>query len=340
MNYLKQEKNTREENSGLVNHLTDIGIKKILEEIFTGLRAKQKYISSKFFYDEKGSELFELITNLDEYYPTRTEKKILSTIEQGLKLDFSELSIIELGSGDPSKIRLLLQQIPENELSTLQYFPVDISQSAIEDASKKLADEFPMISINGIVADFILQSNQVPKTGRRLFCFFGSTIGNFTMDEIEKFMKRLGAEMQEGDGLLLGLDMVKDISVLEKAYNDEQQITADFNKNILNVINVLADTDFDSDAFEHRSFYNKEEERIEMHLEARKDMVITFNSEAEKIQIKKGETIHTENSHKFKKEHIENMSLWAGLNIEKIFTDPNQWFSLVYYQANRVKRKT
>ena len=337
MNYIKQEKSTIEEDSGLVNHLSDIGIEKIQEEIFTGLRAKRKYISSKFFYDEKGSELFELITSLDEYYPTRTEKKILSTIVQELKLDFSELSIVELGSGDPSKIRLLLQQIPENELSTLQYFPVDISQSAIEDASEKLADEFPMISINGIVADFILQPNRVPKTGRRLFCFFGSSIGNLTMDEIEKFMKRLGTEMQEGDGLLLGLDMIKDTSVLEKAYNDDQQVTADFNKNILNVINVLADTDFDPEEFEHYSFYNTKEERIEMHLKAKSDMVITFNSEVEKIQIKKGETIHTENSHKFKKEHVEIMGLWAGLSVEKFFTDHNQWFSLVYYENDTVK---
>lgn len=340
MNYLKQEKSTIEENCGLVNHLPEIGIEKIHEEIFAGLRAEQKYISSKFFYDEKGSELFELITELDEYYPTRTEKKILSTITEELKLDFSELSIVELGSGDPSKIRLLLQQIPENELSTLQYFPVDISQSAIEDASEKLVDEFPMINISGIVADFILQPNRVPKTGRRLFCFFGSTIGNLTMDEVEKFMKRLGAEMQEGDGLLLGLDMIKDISILEKAYNDDRQITADFNRNILNVVNVLTDTDFDPEEFEHRSFYNKEKERIEMHLEAKRDIVITSNSAAEKIYMKKGETIHTENSHKFKKEHIEIMGLWAGLSIENFFTDPNQWFSLVYYETNTVKTRS
>lgn len=333
MNYVKQENSIREEDSGLVNHLPDIGMKKIQEEIFTGLRSEQKYISSKFFYDKKGSELFESITGLDEYYPTRTEKKILSTIGQELKLDFSELSIVELGSGDPSKIRLLLQQIPKSKLYTLQYFPVDISQSAIEDASKKLICEFPTININGIVADFILQPNRVPKPGRRLFCFFGSTIGNLTMDEIEKFMKRLGAEMQEGDSLLLGLDMVKDTSILEKAYNDEQQITADFNKNILNVINVLADTDFDPDAFEHRSFYNKEEERIEMHLEAKRDAIVTLGSEAGKIYIKKGETIHTENSHKFRKDHIETIGLWGGLSIEKIFTDNYQWFSLVHYRA-------
>lgn len=334
VNYTKEETLTKG-GIKLVNYLPDIGIKKVKEEIFNGLRAFPKYISPKFFYDERGSELFEAITKLDEYYPTRTEKKILSTIGKEVNLDFSELSIIELGSGDSSKIRLLLRQIPENKLSTIKYYPVDISQSAIERASEKLADEFPMISINGIVADFIHQLNMIPKTGKRLFCFFGSTIGNLNTTEIKEFMKLLGTEMQARDSLLLGIDMVKDSAVLEKAYNDDQQITADFNKNILNVINNLAETNFEPGDFEHLAFYNEENKRIEMHLKARKDIVITFNSGADKIHIKKGETIHTENSHKFNKDIIKTMGFWAGLDTEKIFTDNNQWFSLVHYKKEK-----
>jgi len=334
VNYTKEETITKG-GIKLVNYLPDIGIKKVKEEIFNGLKAFPKCISPKFFYDERGSELFEAITKLDEYYPTRTEKIILSTIGKEVNLDFSELSVIELGSGDSSKIRLLLRQIPENKLSTIKYYPVDISQSAIERASEKLADEFPMISINGIVADFIHQLNMIPKTGKRLFCFFGSTIGNLNTTEIKEFMKLLGTEMQARDSLLLGIDMVKDSTVLEKAYNDDQQITADFNKNILNVINNLADTNFKLADFEHLAFYDEEKKRIEMHLKARKDMVITFNSEADKIHIKKGETIHTENSHKFNKDNIKTMGFWAGLNTEKIFTDDSQWFSLVHYKKNK-----
>ena len=319
----------------LVNYLPDNRIKKIKEEIFNGLKAFPKYISPKFFYDERGSELFEAITKLDEYYLTRTEKKILSTIGKELNLDFSELCIIEFGSGDSSKISLLLSQVPENKLSTIKYYPVDISQSAIERASEKLADEFPMIRINGVIADFRHPLNMIPRSGKKLFCFFGSTIGNLNKTEIKKFMNLLGKEMQVGDSLLLGMDMVKDPAVLEKAYNDDQQITADFNKNILNVINNLANTNFEPADFEHLAFYNEEKKRIEIHLKARKDMVITFDSEADKIYIKKGETIHTENSHKFNKDNIKTMGFWAGLDTKKIFTDNNQWFSLVHYKKNK-----
>ncbi len=331
MNFTKTETLT-EERINLVNYLPHIGIEKVKEEILKGLQASPKYISPKFFYDQKGSELFEEITKLVEYYPTRTEVSILSSIVKDLDIEFTDLSIVELGSGDASKIRLLLQQIPIEQLSTIRYYPLDISQSAIEKASEKLVEEYPMLSINGIVADFFHQLNMIPKTGKRLFCFFGSTIGNLDMSEIREFMELLGSEIQTDDSLLLGLDMVKVIAVLEKAYNDDQQITAGFNKNILNVVNRLAGTDLNPGEFEHLAFYNKEKGRIEMHLKARKDIVITFNSETDSIHINKGETIHTENSHKFSREDIQTMGSLAGLNIEKIFTDERQWFSLVHYR--------
>jgi L-histidine N-alpha-methyltransferase len=331
MNYTKTEAFIKEK-IHLVNYLHVIGLEKVRTEIVKGLQATSKVISPKFFYDQKGSELFENITELDEYYPTRTERSILSTIVNELNIDFYGLNIIELGSGDASKIRLLLKQIPEEVLSTIKYYPLDISRSAIEKSAMELTDEFPSIEINGIVADFIHQINVVPKTGKRLFCFFGSTIGNLDMSEVKEFMELLGSEMQADDSLLLGLDMVKDIAVLEKAYNDDQRITADFNKNILNVVNSLAGTDMDPEKFEHLAFYNKEKNRIEMHLKAMKDMVVTFSTEADSIYIKKGETIHTENSHKFSRKDIKTMGSLAGLNVEQIFTDKHQWFSLVHYR--------
>jgi len=325
---------TKKGTISIVNHLPKIESNGPRNEIIEGLTSSPKYISSKYFYDERGSELFEAITQLDEYYPTRCEKSILSTIGNVLNLDFSGLSIIELGSGDHSKIQLLLQQIPENELSTITYFPVDISQSAIEKASEHLASEFPMIHINGIVADFLHHLNMMPRPGKRLFCFFGSTIGNLTKTELQEFMMLLGAEMQAGDSLLLGMDMIKDRAIMERAYNDEQQITADFNKNILSVVNALAGTNFDPSEFEHMAFYNEEKMRIEMHLKATKDTVIHVNSETDDIRIKKGETIHAENSHKFSKDDIETIGFWAELNVEAIFTDNHQWFSLVHYRKN------
>ncbi|MDA3779773.1 MAG: L-histidine N(alpha)-methyltransferase, partial [Bacteroidales bacterium] len=266
------------------------------------------------------------------YYPTRTEKKIISTIGDKLAIDFSNLTIIELGSGDPSKISLLLSQIPKNKLSTISYYPVDISLSAIENSAKQLAEKFPLINIHGIAADFIHQLNLLPKTDKRLFCFFGSTIGNFGTKKITEFMTVLGSEMQIGDSLLLGMDMIKDINVLENAYNDSKQITADFNKNILNVLNDLMGSDFNIADFEHIAFFNKEKRRIEMHLKAKKEMFITFNSNIESIFIKKGELIHTENSHKFDKSSIKNFGLSAGLHTEGVFTDANNWFSLLHYK--------
>lgn len=331
MNYTKAETLTRE-NIHLVSYLHAIGAERVRTEILKGLQAESKYISPKFFYDQKGSELFEDITELDEYYPTRTERSILSTIVRELNIDFYKLNIIELGSGDASKIRLLFQQIPVELLPAIRYYPLDISRSAIEKAAMELTAEFPSIEINGIVADFFHQINVVPKTGKRLFCFFGSTIGNLDISEVKGFMELLGSEMQTGDSLLLGLDMVKDVAVLEKAYNDDQQITAEFNKNILNVVNALTGTDMDPADFEHLAFYNKEKSRVEMHLKARNDIVITFDSETDNVHIRKGETIHTENSHKFSLDDVKTMGSLAGLNVEQIFADERQWFSLVHYR--------
>ncbi|MDA3860163.1 MAG: L-histidine N(alpha)-methyltransferase [Melioribacteraceae bacterium] len=331
MNYTEQTINT-DVVTNLENHLPQLGIEKVEDEILKGLKENPKYISPKFFYDPRGSELFEEITELDEYYPTRTEKSIIQTIGQKLDLDFSNMSIIELGSGDASKIRLLISQIPENDLAGIKYYPIDISQSAIEKSSEILAEEFPSIVINGIVADYIHQKSWVPESGNRLFCFFGSTIGNMNISEIEEFLKLIGSEMESGDCLLLGMDMVKDIEVLEKAYNDSKYITAKFNLNILNVVNNLVGTNFNSADFEHLAFYDREKERIEMHLKAKNDMIITSNSGKDGIYIKTGETIHTENSHKFSEESISKFGSWAGLNVEKILTDDNHWFSLVHYR--------
>ena len=331
MNYTKESKHTYT-NIELINYLPNIGIGNVKEEIFTGLKAETKYISSKFFYDGKGSELFEQITHLDEYYPTRTEKKIISSITEKLAIDFKNLNIVELGSGDASKIGLLLRKIPENVLKTINYFPVDISQSAIEKSVKDLLDEFPLNNITGIVIDFFHQLKLIPNKGRRLFCFFGSTIGNFTPKQAEEFMHLLGNAMQTGDSLLLGMDMIKDLHVLEAAYNDKKGITAQFNKNILSVVNNLSDTDFNASNFEHYAFFNTKKSRIEMHLKALKNLEIALGSENKKIHMEQGETIHTENSHKFNTADIETMGTWAGIEIKKILTDDHNWFSLVYYK--------
>ncbi len=328
MNYNKTITNNKIE---LLNYLPNIGISNVKEEILTGLLAKQKYISPKFFYDGIGSELFEDITRLDEYYPTKTEKNILAEIVTDLDINFNKLNIIELGSGDASKITLFLEQITKDKLKTINYFPVDISQSAIEKSAEELLAKFELNSITGVVADFFHQLKLIPQNGKRLFCFFGSTIGNFNSDKAKKFIKNLSQNMQKGDSLLLGMDMVKNITILENAYNDNKGITAEFNLNILNVVNNLTGTNFNTSDFEHYAFYNSDLNRIEMHLRAKKDIEVNFTSKNKTIKFNKGETIHTENSHKFTSENINEFADFSNLSVKKIFVDSKEWFSLVHY---------
>jgi len=313
------------------NYLPEIGEKAVCKEILDGLRESPKRISSKFFYNEKGSALFEAITELEEYYPTRTEKSILSDLGAKLDLDFSDINIIELGSGDHTKIRLLLKSIPQEQFSGIKYFPVDISQSAIENASKNLVEEFNSLNIRGVVADFTNQLSLIPKAAKRLFCFFGSTIGNLSSEQVKQFMQSIGKEMKVGDNLLLGVDMVKDIEILEKAYNDKKQVTAAFNKNILNAVNWLANSDFNPTEYDHLAFYNEKENCIEMHLRALSDQIVFLNGGDEIIYVKEGELIHTEDSHKFSFKQIHNLGNYAGLLVKKVFTDSKKWFSLVHY---------
>ncbi len=319
----------------IVNYLPVIGKETIVNEIVGGLKAAPKRISPKYFYDEVGSKLFEEITRLSEYYPTRCEKQILTSLWDKLHLEFDELSIVELGSGDASKIRLLLRQIPEFRLEKITYIPIDISKAALNWAADELTREYPELNIHGIVADFLFDLSMIPENGQRLFCFLGGTIGNFDPDEARRFLEMLGAVMHSGDRLLLGMDMVKEFSIIESAYNDARQVTARFNKNILRVVNRLIGADFEPALFSHVAFYNREKNRIEMHLKARKDMTVHLGAVGESIQIARGEMIHTENSYKFTRKDIAAFAHWAGLETVRIFTDDKQWFNLAYFEKRR-----
>lgn len=258
----------------------------------------------------------------------------MGNIGSALNIDYSQLNVIEFGSGDHSKVKLLFDQIPNETLSSINYFPVDISESAIRKSATNLSKTYPMISITGIVADFMHELITIPKNGRRLFCFLGSTIGNLSPAEIKDFMYLVGSEMNEGDYFLLGLDMVKDIKILERAYNDSQNITAEFNKNCLNVINKVLHSNFNPDQFEHLAFFNRDEQRIEMHLKALENVSIVINQSSPKIFIRKDDMIHTENSYKFEEKDIELIGNWAGLETLNVFTDQEKWFSLVQFIKN------
>lgn len=312
------------------NCVAPVGTKEIYDEVITGLTSQQKYIPCKYFYDTTGSELFEMITHSEDYYPTRTEKQILSNLLNLIRLNLQNLHIIELGSGDPSKIMLLLKQIPGDLLQTISYYPVDICESEIIKSTEIISRTFSLNNIEGIVADFHHKLYMLPKEGCKLFCFFGSTIGNFTVEEIRQFMQHLDEEMKSGDALLLGVDMIKDTHIIEKAYNDSEGITARFNLNMLNVINRIAGTDFRTHDFCHYAFFNKEKKRVEMHLKALKDIIVMPDNSSGFIIIRKNETIHTENCHKFTYERIMQLCRWGRFSQYTISHDPQGWFSLVY----------
>jgi L-histidine N-alpha-methyltransferase len=204
-----------------------------------------------------------------------------------------------------------------------------VSKKAIEKSACNLQGKYPEMGIHGITADFLEHIEKIPGERKRFFCFFGSTIGNLSEVRAIEFITNLGNVMNKNDRLLLGMDMLKDIDILEKAYNDSLGVTAEFNKNILNVTNNHLRTDFDPDDFEHVAFFNKEYSRIEMHLRAKSDLEVSSPLLKKGIIFKKGETIHTEQSHKYTVDGINKIADAAGLSVEQIFTDDKKWFSLV-----------
>ncbi len=316
------------------DHMPDIGESSIREKMIEGLRSHPKTLPCVFFYDQKGSELFEKITQLGEYYPPKVEIPLLRSTARKLNSDLKDCDLVELGSGDCSKISVFLDEIPENIRQTIVYCPMDVSREAMEKSASILRNRFPEVEIHGINADFLEHMEKIPGNRKRFFCFFGSTIGNLTKARTMEFMKHLGEVMNKNDRLILGVDMVKDINVIERAYNDSQGITEEFNKNILKVANAHLGTNFNPDDFEHVAFFNKELSRIEMHLKAKKDLEVTSPMLKESIIFKKGETIHTESSHKYTVDHIMEMADAAELCVSNIHTDDKQWFSL----AEMVKR--
>jgi L-histidine N-alpha-methyltransferase len=321
-------------NITISNYLAQESDSEVIAEIFNGLSAEQKHISSKYFYDDKGSQLFERITMLPEYYPTRTEKSILQRIVQGIVAFHGAPEIVELGSGDCSKISILLDAFQEHGLESIRYLPVDVSEAAVIQSSEELIDKYPGLQIQGVVADFMKHLDALPDGVNRLICFFGSTLGNLGEHEATDFICSVRGIMKKGDSFLLGLDLVKDHGTLELAYNDSQYITDAFNKNILSAVNHLAATNFYPDDFQHRAFFNAGRSRIEMHLVAKRDLVIESPWFPGKITMKKGETIHTENSRKFTPEDIRQMADDSGLSIQGIHTDHHEWFSLVHFICN------
>jgi len=309
-----------------------------VKDVEKGLADKQKHISPKFFYDKKGSKLFEEICDQPEYYLNRSESLILkrSVDEIMDKLGEKQISIIELGNGNSLKTRILLKPFLAN-LRKVCYFPIDISLKTLKKSLKDLSKEYVNLEIFGIcsdyvsgltkINDFMKMKNNIPKN--KLIIFLGSSIGNFHPKEAKNFLYSLKSYIRQEDALLIGIDLEKDKRILDKAYNDKKGLTAKFNLNILSRINRELDGEFKLSSFEHKSFYNIHKHRIEMHLESKLDQEVRVGATKKTFHFKKGETIHTENSYKYSQNNLNELVKNAGLEMIQSFTDRKKQYTLI-----------
>ncbi len=304
--------------------------KEMMRDVRTGLAKPRKSIPSKYFYDSCGSRLFERITMTPEYYITRTELSILEH-SAGRMVEFlarDGADIVELGSGPTAKIEKLLDAVYARGLDRLRYVPLDICGTCIEKVIEELPLLYPDLEVLGLRADFTAHLGMLPR-GKKLLVFFGSTIGNFTEQECAGFLQKIKQVMNVDDRLLIGMDMVKPVKVLEAAYNDSEGLTRRFNLNVLSRINRELKANFDLDDFEHLAYFNPGDEQIEMHLRAKRAVSVSVPSLSMTVNLRKGETIHTEICRKFSRSRIERIFSEAGFRIEGWFTDSKGWFSLV-----------
>ncbi len=324
-----QKDTTLMEQPEIVDFVPTQDPQEVKKEILRELLAEKKSIPSKFFYDSKGSALFEEITRLKEYYPTSSEKYIIRKDGKSIFREAKPGSITELGSGDASKISIALSRLAQNGQKQVRYQAVDISRSAVENSIEALKTTFPAIKTRGIIMDFTNHLDLLQPADDELFCFFGSTLGNFSRHEAVRFLCNLRNVMKPDNHLLLGLDMVKNRDILERAYNDASGITAAFNFNILNHINRIIQSDFRKQDFNHLAFYNDKKERIEMHLQAGHNIQVNSPHFDQTLNIHKGERILTEYSHKYSEKRIERMLNSAGFSLKKSYTDANGYFRLL-----------
>jgi dimethylhistidine N-methyltransferase len=298
----------------------------LFDDVIEGLSQSSKQIPSKYFYDERGSELFEQICRLEEYYPTRAELEIMENyIDEICMKTGRDTLLVELGSGSSTKTRLLLSHHPD----LAGYVPVDISTEFLDKSVADLRREFPDLTIEPVAADYT-RPFDIPlrhKAQRTVVYYPGSTLGNFTRPKARRFLESLRPLLGNNGSLLIGLDLKKDRSVLEAAYNDRNGITEAFNKNLLVRLNRELNADFDIDRFDHHAFFNDRENRVEMHLVSRDDQTVTIGDYT--FEFKKGESVHTENSCKYCMPDI--LELTAGnYNIDMIWTDSRNYFSVIH----------
>jgi len=304
------------------------GHERFRAEILSGLSKGQKELPSKYFYDEQGSQLFKRICSLDEYYIPHTEAAIMKThVQEMVELLGRRVLLIEYGSGDCTKTRILLDYLDD----IAAFVPIDISREQLLHVTKELAVDYPGLEVLPVCADYT-SGFELPAPKRlsvRVVVYFpGSTIGNFDPIPAKLFLEHIASVCGPGGGLLIGVDLKKDPVVLHRAYNDSQSVTAAFNLNLLERINRELNCDFRLDWFEHYAFYNPREGRVEMHLVSLRDQTVHLDNVA--IPFAPGESIWTESSYKYNLYEFEQMAAAAGFRVEQVWTDERQWFSVQY----------
>jgi L-histidine N-alpha-methyltransferase len=299
--------------------------KALRQDVTDGLTTDPKTLPPKWFYDETGSELFEEITRLEEYYPTRRERAILAERAPEIASATGATMLLELGAGSGEKTRLLLEAL-SGTLRT--YVPVDVSGDFLADAAGQIAADHPELAVHAVAADYERHLHLLPTGDRRLVAFLGGTIGNMTPDERISFLGGIRSTMGENDALLLGADLVKDEGRLVRAYDDGRGVTAEFNRNVLRVINRELDADFVPLDYAHVALWNAEEEWIEMRLRSLRDQTVRLEQLGLEVRFAAGEEVRTEISAKFRRARLESELSEAGLVLDRFWTDPDGDFSL------------
>ncbi len=310
------------------SHLDGGQERSLADDVLDGLTRPFKELPPKHFYDARGAELFDRICDLPEYYPTRAERAILTSNAQALAELTGAVELVELGSGTAAKTRVLLDAL--HAAGTLRrYVPFDVTESMVRESARELTREYPGLRVHGVIGDFERHLDEVPEAeGPRIVAFLGGTIGNFPPGSRRRFLRQIARLLGPEDHLLVGSDLVKDPAVLEAAYDDAAGVTAEFNRNVLRVLNRELDADFDPDDFEHVALFDREHEWIEMRLRARRDLTGTIGDLGLDVHFDEGEELRTEISAKFTPERIEGDLAAAGLELAHWMTDPDELFAL------------
>ena len=307
-----------------------------IQEVISGLKQPQKTIPARYFYDSKGSQLFEKICQLPEYYPTRTEASILQQYAPEIIEQTKISELVELGSGSSTKTRYLLNACQSYD-TPLYYVPVDVSSSILKESAYDLLTDYPQLKIQGKGATYsqALQQLSTSFLGKRLIILLGSSIGNFNPQECDRFINQVTSALNPGDYFLLGIDLQKTVDILEAAYNDSQGVTAAFNLNMLQHLNNRFNANFDLDLFQHQAIYNQTKHQIEMYLISQQPQSVSLQDLNLTIKLDEGEKILTEISRKFDLEKMEKYLGDRSLKVIQTYTDPQQWFSLLLSRLSK-----